>query len=90
MRRLCRRANHAISASCRRRSNRRAKGCTRHRTLRGGFTHRGATGNNTFNFSGRLRNRRLAPGRYRLQAIATAAAGNASRPQRSRFQIRRR
>lgn len=73
-----------------RRSNRRARRSTRYRAPAGGFSHRGASGRNTSNFSGRLRNRRLAPGRYRLQAIATGAAGNASRPQRRPFRIVRR
>ena len=72
------------------RSNRRAKRCTRYRTLAGSFTHRGSTAKNAFTFSGRLRNRRLVAGRYRLQAIATDAAANRSRALRSRFQIRRR
>ncbi|MDP8907903.1 MAG: YncE family protein [Chloroflexota bacterium] len=72
------------------RSDRRVRRCTRYRTLAGSFTHRGSTGQNSFRFSGRLRSRRLAPGRYRLQAVATDAAGNRSRPQRSRFEIRRR
>ncbi|MDP8968782.1 MAG: DUF1929 domain-containing protein, partial [Actinomycetota bacterium] len=60
------------------RSNRRANRCTRYRTLAGRFTHRGSAGKNTLKFSGRLRHRKLAPGRYRLQAIATDAAGNRS------------
>ena len=72
------------------RSNRRARRCTRYRRLRGSFTHPGAGGQNSFKFSGRLRNRKLAPGRYRLQSTATDAAGNRSRPERTRFQIRRR
>jgi DNA-binding beta-propeller fold protein YncE len=72
------------------RSNRRARRCTRFRTLRGGFTHLGATGPNNFRFTGRLRGRRLRLGRYRLRAVATDPAGNRSRPQRSRFRIVRR
>jgi DNA-binding beta-propeller fold protein YncE len=72
------------------RSNRRAQRCTRYRTLRGGFTHRGKAGRNKFKFSGRLRGRKLRPARYRLRAVATDPAGNRSRPQRSRFRILRR
>jgi hypothetical protein len=67
------------------RSNRRAKRCTRYRTLTGRFKHRGTTGKNTFRFSGRLRNRKLAPGHYRLNAIATDAAANNSRPNAAAF-----
>jgi len=72
------------------RANRRARRCTRYRTVRGSFTDRGAAGANTFNFSGRLGNRKLAAGRYRLQAIATDAAANPSAPARARFSITRR
>ena len=72
------------------RSNRRAKRCTRYVTLRGAFTHRGKKGKNTFTFRGRLRARKLAPGRYRLRAVATDPAKNKSRPKRSRFRIVRR
>jgi len=72
------------------RSNRRAKRCTRYQTLRGGFTHRGKAGRNRFTFRGRLRARKLRPGRYRLRAVATDPAANKSRPKRSRFRIVRR
>ena len=72
------------------RANRRAQRCTRHQTLRGSFTHRSKTGLNSFTFSGRLRARRLQPGRYRLRAVATDPAGNTSRPRRDRFRIIRR
>jgi DNA-binding beta-propeller fold protein YncE len=72
------------------RSNRRAKRCTRNVTLRGAFTHQGKAGQNGFTFRGRLRNRKLAPGRYRLRAVATDPAGNKTRLQRSRFRIVRR
>ena len=72
------------------RSNRRARRCTRYVTLGGSFTHRGKAGNNRFKFSGRLRGRKLRPGRYRLRAVATDPAGNKSRAKRSRFRIVRR
>jgi hypothetical protein len=49
------------------RSNRHAQRCTGHQTLRGSFTHRDKTGLNSFTFSGRLRARRLQPGRYRYR-----------------------
>ena len=40
----------------------------RYKKLKGSFTLNGATGANHFRFSGRLRNRKLKPGRYRLVA----------------------
>ncbi len=73
-----------------RRSNRRGKRCTRNITLPGAFTHQGKTGQNTLTFRGRLRGRKLRPGRYRLRAIATDPAGNKSQPARGRFRIVRR
>jgi DNA-binding beta-propeller fold protein YncE len=69
------------------RSNRRAKRCTRYRTLRGGLTHSGRSGQNSFAFSGRLSARKLRPGGYRLLAVATDSAANESRAKHSRFKI---
>jgi hypothetical protein len=40
--------------------------CTRFKKVKGGFSHQGAAGPNSFRFSGRLRNLALKPGRYRL------------------------
>jgi hypothetical protein len=40
----------------------------RYRRVPGAFTHRGSSGTNSFRFSGRIRGRRLRPGRYRLVA----------------------
>jgi hypothetical protein len=39
---------------------------------RGGFTRHGRAGTNRFRLTGRLRGRRLRPGRYRLTAVPTA------------------
>ena len=72
------------------RANRRAKGCTRYRLMRGGFTHRGKAGPNRFRFSGRLAGRKLRAGRYRLRAVATDAAANKSLSRRRGFRIVRR
>lgn len=72
-----------------RRPNRPAKRCLRYQTLRGGMLHRGASGANKFRFSGRLRNRRLAPGRYRLRAVATDATRNRSQLRHVGFRILR-
>jgi len=56
-------------------------------TLRGSFTHKGKAGANKFKFRGRLRGRKLRPGRYRLRAVATDAAKNNSSVKRKRFRI---
>jgi hypothetical protein len=47
-----------------------AKKCTLFVGLRGSFTHRDKSGKNSFHFTGRLRQTRLAPGQYRLVAVA--------------------
>ena len=70
-----------------RRSNRRARRCTRYVTLRGSFSHLGGAGANRLRFRGRLRARKLRPGRYRLRAVATDAAGNRSRARRVPFRV---
>ncbi len=61
--------------------------CTRWVTSRGSFGWDAAAGANSLRFSGRLRGRRLAPGRYRLALRLTDAAGNRSAPVRTRFRI---
>jgi hypothetical protein len=57
---------------------------------RGSFVREGKAGRNTFRFAGRVGGHRLAPGRYRLRAVATDAAGNSSDAGHSRFRILRR
>jgi CSLREA domain-containing protein len=52
--------------------NRGRKSCTRTVTVRGSFTRAGSAGASSFRFLGRLANRRLAPGRYRLRATPSA------------------
>jgi DNA-binding beta-propeller fold protein YncE len=54
----------------------------RSRRVRGAFTHRGSGGVNRFRFSGRVRGRRLRPGRYRLVATVPGAP-----PRRAGFRI---
>jgi hypothetical protein len=78
-----------VRGRCRRptRRNRQAKRCTRFRKLRGSFNHAGRLGPNSFKFTGRLRGRKLSPGRYRLVARATDAAGNQSKAKRVKFRI---
>ncbi len=72
------------------RSDRSSKRCDRYRSLAGAFTYTGTAGSNALRFSGRLGNRRLAVGRYRLRGAARDAAGNPSRAALARFEIRRR
>jgi dipeptidyl aminopeptidase/acylaminoacyl peptidase len=60
---------------------------TRYRLLKGSFTHSGKAGLNRFRFTGRLRGRKLRPGRYRLVLVATDAAGNKSKARRMKFRI---
>ena len=81
-----------VQGSCRTptRQNLRAKRCTRYGTMKGSFTHAGSAGANRFKFTGRLRGRKLRPGRYRLVAVPRDAAGNRSKPKRVKFRIVRR
>jgi hypothetical protein len=72
------------------RKNRKAKRCTRYVRLKGGFTRVSQAGLNSFRLTGRLRGRKLAPGRYRLVLVATDAAKNKSKPKRAKFRIVRR
>ncbi len=65
------------------RANRRGRACTRFVAVRGSFTRTGKGGANSFRFTGRLRGRRLAVGRYRLSATALDAARNRSLVKRS-------
>jgi hypothetical protein len=72
------------------RSNRRRKRCTRWLRQRGSFTHSGQAGANSFRFTGRLRGRKLRPGRYRLVGLPTDLAGNSGAAIRATFRIVRR
>jgi hypothetical protein len=54
---------------------------------RGSFTVVAGAGDTRFRFTGRLRGRKLRPGRYRLVAVATDATGHSSAPERVRFRI---
>jgi hypothetical protein len=61
--------------------------CKRYKTLRGSFKHTGGAGANSVRFTGRLRNRRLKVGRYRMVATAVDPAGNKSKAVRHTFRI---
>jgi subtilisin-like proprotein convertase family protein len=67
--------------------NRRRAACTRLVLLRGSFRLDGASGDNAFRFTGRLRGRALTPGRYRLNAVSSDAAGNVSLSAHRAFRI---
>jgi len=62
--------------SCRKpsKANRHGRRCTLYKAL-GTFTHADIVGLNSLHFSGRLRGKKLAKGSYRLQAVASNAAG---------------
>jgi hypothetical protein len=64
-----------------------AKRCTRYSTLKGSLSDQGLAGLNSFRFTGRLANRALKRGKYRLRATATDAAGNRSKPRTAAFRI---
>jgi phosphatidylinositol-3-phosphatase len=72
-----------------RRSRRRLRPCRRWRRLKGGFQSQGITGPNSFRFNGRLRGRKLRPGRYRLVAVPRGFAGTGAKATR-RFRVFRR
>jgi hypothetical protein len=59
----------------------------RHVTLRGRFERAGRTGRNHFKYTGRLRGRKLRPGRYRLVMVAIDGAANTSQTERLKFRI---
>jgi streptogramin lyase len=64
--------------------NRRAKRCKLYLAVRGSFSHKGKAGNNRFHFSGRVSNKKLRPGRYRLVATIGTSKSN---PKRANFRI---
>jgi Tol biopolymer transport system component len=66
---------------------RRKAGTTRYRRI-GAFSRPLAAGANRLVWDGRLKGKRLRPGRYRLVLKATDAAGNRSAPARLAFRVR--
>jgi hypothetical protein len=67
--------------------NRKAHRCTRYLRLKGSFSRTSKSGLNRFRFTGRLRGKKLRPGRYRLAMAVTDAAKNKSKPKRAKFRI---
>lgn len=57
------------------------------RRLIGQFAANGTSGANRVRFAGRIRNRRLGPGRYRATLLARDGAGNRSTPRRIGFRV---
>jgi hypothetical protein len=68
------------------RKNRKRGRCERTVKLKGGFSRNGVAGKNSFHFTGRLRGRKLKPGRYRLVATPTAG-GKKGKPTSRPFRI---
>jgi hypothetical protein len=66
------------------RKNRRAKRCKLYQIVKGSFRHKGKAGTNSFKFSGRVSNKKLRPGRYRLVATIGTSKSN---PKRANFRI---
>ena len=68
-----------VGGRCRRQTtaNRGKKRCARHGRPRGAVTERGAAGQNSFRFDGRVSGRALKPGKYRLVAEAGASVKRA-------------
>jgi PKD repeat protein len=67
-------------------SNRTRKRCAR-LVVAGTFTRAGASGSNSFHFTGRANGRPLARGSYALSVVATDAAGNVSKPTSRPFRV---
>jgi Tol biopolymer transport system component len=62
---------HRAGGRCRAGRPRHGRGCVRFVRAAGSFAFSGLAGSNRLRFSGRLRGRALAPGRYRLVAVVT-------------------
>jgi hypothetical protein len=78
-----------VAGSCKRqtRANRTKKRCTRWVSVKGSFSIAAAAGATSFTFRGRIGDRKLRPGSYRLNSRATDAANNKSGTTRKTFRI---
>ena len=83
-----RKVRHGKKTTCDRptKRNRKKHRCARYTTLKGSFTRAGLAGTNRFRFTGRLRGKRLRPGKYRLVATPTAN-GTTGRAATANFRI---
>jgi hypothetical protein len=62
------------------------KPCTRYLAV-GGFHHHDVAGKKRFRFTGRVKGRKLSPGRYRLRAVARGPGGQPGPPAFTNFRI---
>jgi FG-GAP-like repeat len=69
------------------RPTRRSQHCTRYVAVPGTFTHTDSAGTNRFRFTGQIGGSTLKPGKYRLDATPTDAAGHRGPTLRSPFSI---
>ncbi len=77
-----------LSRICRRaRSSRHRTGCRKYVAVKGRYAVASTAGVNSVRFRGRLRGKRLKPGRYRFVIRARDGAGNVSKPKRPTFRI---
>jgi hypothetical protein len=78
----------APAPRCRRaRSSRHRTGCRKYVAVKGHFSKVSVAGVSSVRFRGRLRGKRLKPGRYRFVIRARDRAGNVSKPRRPHFRI---
>jgi hypothetical protein len=82
-------AGRKVNGKCRplTKKNRKRKHCDL--TLNGSIKRTGTVGANTFTFSGKLNGRRLGVGSYFLLGTAQDAAGNKSKPAKTKFTVKR-
>jgi hypothetical protein len=80
-------AGRRVGGKCRKRTGRNRRRSKCNLRLKGSFTHQGGQGANSFYFTGRLRRRKLSPGRYLLVARARGVGGNRSAASRVKFRI---
>jgi hypothetical protein len=66
--------------------NRAHRTCKRYRRV-GSFKRASVAGPNSFKFTGRVKGRRLAPGRYRMRLVVRDADGDKSKRLARRFRI---
>jgi hypothetical protein len=79
-----------LSRVCRRklaRASRHRTGCRKYISVKGGFAKASTAGLNSVRFRGRLKGKRLKPGRYRFVIRARDGAGNVSKARRPHFRI---
>jgi len=85
-----RRAGRRVGGKCRKPTRRTRSRRRCDLRLKGRFARTAGQGRTSFRFTGRVRGRKLKPGRYYLVAAATDAAGNRARPVRVGFTVVRR